>query len=158
MICSHFSEPAYNCINIPFHGVPPRCPANMKAKGESAIARLKAIESGLNESFIVELSKPSKGKNKYTIFTISDGQSKFKGMIEVRNPSQNIRAVMERLKVSVLKVRITQHITHFEDDQPQCIEIVDFDLFDEACRTERKASKRALRIVDHEEINVYEDD
>lgn len=49
------------------------CPAKMKSKAEGAIARLKAIESGLNESFLVELSKPSKPKNKYTIFTISDG-------------------------------------------------------------------------------------
>lgn len=93
----------------------------MKVKVEGVLARLKAVESGLNESFIVELTKPSKAKHKYTFFTISDGLSKFKGMIEVRSPSQNIRAIMERLKTSVLKVRITQHITHYEDGQPQCI-------------------------------------
>lgn len=119
----------------------------MKVTADSAIERLKAIESGINESFIVELSKPSKLKNKYMFFTISDEPDKFKGMIEVRDPSQNVRAIMEKRRISALKVRITQHITHFEDDQPQCIEIVDFDLNEEPCKTERKANKRVLKVV-----------
>lgn len=85
----------------------------MKATADnSVIAKLKTIESGINESFTVELSKPSKPKNKYMLLTISDGQSKFKGMIEVRDPKQNIRAIMEKRKTSTLKVKITQHITH----------------------------------------------
>lgn len=53
----------------------------MEPLTEDGVTKLLSIESGMNESFIVNLTNPKRLKNKILAFTISDGVRKFKGII-----------------------------------------------------------------------------
>jgi hypothetical protein len=80
---------------------------------QNAIAKLKSIENGMNEELIVDVMKPKKLKDNYIAFALSDGEDKFKGIIEATQPYKNFEQIMKRKKISTLRVKITEHITHF---------------------------------------------
>jgi hypothetical protein len=61
----------------------------MEVLTDNAISKLLSIENGMNECFVVDLSRQKKNKKRLNLM-ISDGDQKFKGFIDLTERTKDV--------------------------------------------------------------------
>jgi hypothetical protein len=77
----------------------------MEILTENAVPKLLSIENGMNECFVVDLSRPKKNKKRLSLM-ISDGVDKFKGFIDLTERSKDLEQLIKKSSRPALRVRI----------------------------------------------------
>lgn len=90
----------------PYNSSKPNQPIKqMEILTVNAISRLLSIENGMNECFVVDLSRPKKNKKRLSLL-ISDGMQTFNGFIDISDRIKEVEQLMKKSSKPALRVRI----------------------------------------------------
>lgn len=96
-----------------------------------AISHMTSHQSGRDQSLVVMVKRIKKHSN-YIKFKLSDQETEFKGIMAVKDQNNSLLRLTEKHKVKETTIRIKSYDTYHMDGKPIVIELIDFDLIEQA--------------------------